>query len=109
MASRGPFSPQKLASSSEPLNLSEELGRSSSLEELEDVAEGEKSVQEQLENPGTWELRVLVQMQQEHYDTLNETLQEERETSRLVFLRKFNNFIKSVLINDYAFKRSHNR
>ena len=42
-------------------------------------------------------------MQQEvYYETQNQRTNDMRELSPLVFLKRFNNFIKSVLINEYT-------
>jgi mRNA (guanine-N7-)-methyltransferase len=48
------------------------------------------------------EVNILVKKQDEFYDAQDQENIEAREYSEVIFLRKFNNWIKSVLINKYC-------
>ncbi|XP_014599847.1 PREDICTED: mRNA cap guanine-N7 methyltransferase isoform X2 [Polistes canadensis] len=45
----------------------------------------------------------------EHYNTLEETLLSQRNQSRIVYMRNFNNWIKSMLIDEYINKIKQNK
>ena len=50
---------------------------------------------------------ILVQEQEEFYETAIKTGKDVRQSSEMLFLRNFNNFIKSLLIAEYTYKQDY--